>query len=222
MRKYIFTGIAAAGLLAAAACGNEENAENNQVENNETSSNNDAEIGNDENEPAPSDEEEEASESDERTVTFPADFMEETDMEPEDLEDSAEEDDTILDVEVHDDGSATYTMTEEAHSEMLEQMAAEIRTNMEEIEDGEEFPSISEVQSSDDFSEFTFLVDEESFEDSFDGFAAFSVAYSGMFYQLFDETESDDYEVVVHVEDEESGEVIDTSTFPDDMDEMEE
>ncbi|PTL37631.1 hypothetical protein [Alkalicoccus saliphilus] len=222
MRKYIFTSVAAAGLLAATACGgSEENTENNQIENNGTGSNNEGEIGNDENEPAPADEDK-ASESEERTVTFPADFMEETDMEPEELEASAEEDDTILDVEVHDDGSATYTMTEQGHSEMLEQMAAEIRTSMEEIEDGEDFPSISEVQSSDDFSEFTFLVDRETFEDSFDGFAAFTVAYSGMFYQLFDGVESDDYEVVVNVEDEESGEVIDTSTFPDDMDEMEE
>jgi hypothetical protein len=222
MRKYLFTGIAAAGLLASAACGNEEAEENNQAENYETGSNNEIGIGNDENEPAPADEEEEAAGSGERTVTFPADFMEETDMEPEELEASAEEDDTILDVEVHDDGSATYTMTEEAHSEMLEQMAAEIHTSMEEIEDGEDFPSISEVQSNDDFSEFTFLVDEESFEESFEGFAAFTVAYSGMFYQLFDDTDSDDYEVVVHVENEDSGEVIDTSTFPDDMDEMEE
>ncbi|WP_147803707.1 hypothetical protein [Alkalicoccus halolimnae] len=219
MKKHIVVLIAAVSLFLTACGSSEEPAapENN----NEAPAAESAQLENDdpfENaESEPAEEADEGADSPEDvTVTLPADFMEEVDGDPEEIL-AAEEEEGIRDISVDDEGAVTYTMSGEKHSEMMEELAADLRESMDEIENSGDFPSIQEVENNESFSEFTFIVEREAYEEGFDAFASFAIAISGMFYQLFAGVDPDDYEVVVHAEDEETGEVFETVTFPDDM-----
>lgn len=60
-------------------------------------------------------------------------------------------------------------------------------------------------------------VDREAFANSFDGFATLELAIHGMLYQAFDGVEPDDLQVTVHIEDVDTGEMIDTVIYPDEL-----
>ena len=61
---------------------------------------------------------------------------------------------------------------------------------------------------------------EEEFEETLDGFATFSLGIAGLYYQLFDGVDPDDYSISMHMEDSETGETFDTVVFPDDFEDM--
>jgi hypothetical protein len=81
------------------------------------------------------------------------------------------------------------------------------------------FTSIHDVKPNKSFSEFTLSVDQEGFENSLDGFATLGLGTQGLFYQLFNGVDPDDYEVIIHVE---NGEVIHTVNYPEALENMEE
>ncbi len=148
-------------------------------------------------------------------ITLPASLIEGED--PEEMIAGAEEE-GIGEVFVNDDGSVTYSMSKSKHNEMMQGMEKDIQETIEETKNSEDFLSISDIKSNGSFSEFTIVVDQKSYENSFDGFAAFGLAMSGMFYQLFEGADPDSFEVIIHIENEETGEVFQTNTYPDDMD----
>lgn len=147
-------------------------------------------------------------------ITLPASLMEDTD--PDEVIAEAEEEG--IHVVVNDDGSVTYTMTRAQHNELLGEMAEGIQETIEDLRTSEDFVSIADVTANDSYSEFTMIVDREAYENSFDGFAAFGLGVSGIYYQLFQGVDPDNFQVLVHVQDEETGEVFNTINFPEDLD----
>ena len=113
-------------------------------------------------------------------------------------------------------------MSKSTHKEWLEDSAKEIERTMNEIVTSGDYTAIKDVEANKDYSQFTMVVDRKAFENSFDGFAALTLGFLGMFYQLLNGASPDDYEVVVNIEDESTGEVVDTVTYPDALEAMEE
>ncbi|WP_231514929.1 hypothetical protein [Oceanobacillus salinisoli] len=123
----------------------------------------------------------------------------------------------IKEVIENNDGSLTYKMSKSKHKEMMADLENQLNTTIEEVKNSEDFVSIQDVNSDKSFSEFTMSVDQEAFENSFDGFAALSLGISGMLYQLFDGVDPENYKVTIFVENVDTGEVFDTITYPEDL-----
>lgn len=121
-----------------------------------------------------------------------------------------------LEVTENEDGSLTYKMSKSKHKEMMDEIKTQLNQTTEEITSSGDYPSVQNVIANDDFSEFTMVVDQEKYENSMDGFAAITLGFSGMFYQLYDGVSEDDYNIVIYVENE-NGEVFNTINYPEDM-----
>jgi major membrane immunogen (membrane-anchored lipoprotein) len=148
-------------------------------------------------------------------VTLPASMFE-----GEDADSSiAEAEKEGIKVTRNDDGSVTYKMSKAKHKEMMKEMQTELEKTIADTKNGEDYPSVKEVTNNKDFSEFTLEVDREAYENSFDGFAAFGLGLSGMFYQLFNGVDPEDYEVKILVKDSATGEVFNEVIYPDAMEE---
>jgi len=151
-------------------------------------------------------------------VTFPPSLLEADDgsINIEQIKAEAEEQ-GIDEVMENEDGSVTYKMSKSKHEELMKDYQAEMQRTIDDLVNSGDFPSIQEIEHNDSFSEFTMVVDGETFTNSFDGIAAFSLGMTGMIYQLFDGVSPDNYEVVINVEDGSSGELIDTVVYPGDL-----
>ncbi|QQK78503.1 hypothetical protein HUG20_00200 [Salicibibacter cibi] len=155
-------------------------------------------------------------------LTLPAELMEEAGADSiEELAADADEEDGIEEVAENEDGSVSITMTGEAHQEMMAEMEQEANEYIEEIVTNDEFASIEDVTANDSFDDITFVVDQEQYENSFDGFAAFGVSIWALMYQGFDGVDEEEMEVTIHLESAEDGEVFDSVTYPDAFDDME-
>ena len=150
-------------------------------------------------------------------ITLPASFFEEEEDHDQMIADAKA--DGVKDVIVNDDGSLTYKMSKAKHKEMLAEMKMGLLETVDEIKDGEDFESIKDVKHNKSFSEFTLVVEQEMFEDSFDAFATMGIGMSAMLYQLFTGVSVDEYKVTIDIQAEESGEVIDTVVYPDVLEE---
>lgn len=146
-------------------------------------------------------------------ITLPASFFEEEEDNDEII--ASAKADGVKDVIVNDDGSLTYKMSKSKHKEMLAELKESLLETVDEIKDSEDFASIKDIEYNKSFTEFTVLVDGEMFEDSIDGFATLSIGMSAMFYQLFIGTNVEDNKITIDIEDDASGEVIDTVVYPD-------
>ena len=125
----------------------------------------------------------------------------------------------VSEVTENDDGSLTYKMSKSVHSEMMKEIENGLKENIDELKNSEDYVSIEDVISNNSFSEFTMVVNQEEYENSFDGFAALGLGISGLYYQLFDGVDPDDYKVTIHLENAETGEVFDTIVYPDALEE---
>ncbi len=150
-------------------------------------------------------------------VTIPASFYAE-ELDIDQIEAEADEI-GITEVTVNDDGSVTYTMPKSVHDEWLSDYVTEIESTMNELVSSEDFVSIRDITANNDYSSFSVVVDQEVYENSFDGMAAFSLGISGLFYQLMSGANPDDYNVTIDMVDETSGDVFDSIIYPDDMNE---
>lgn len=152
-------------------------------------------------------------------VTLPASFFE---LEGQDIDQviADAKEDGVQEVTKNEDGSLTYKMSKAKHAEMMKEMEEQVKNTIEEMKNSEDFVSIQDVTVNKSFSEFTMIVDREAFENSFDGFAALGLGFSGMFYQLFDGVNPDDYEVKIKLEDAGTGEVFNTIVYPEALEEQ--
>ncbi|GAA0307963.1 hypothetical protein GGQ92_002579 [Gracilibacillus halotolerans] len=118
----------------------------------------------------------------------------------------------------NDDGSLTYKMSKSRHKELMTDMRTNFEETFNEFVNSEEFPSIQDIQPNKDFTEFTMVVDKNLYEESFDGFASITLGMAGAMYIVFDgQTPSDDFNILIDIEDAETGEVFDTIKFPEDL-----
>ena len=127
----------------------------------------------------------------------------------------------VAEVKENEDGSLTYKMSKSTHKEMMHGIEADLNDAIDEIKNDDEYASIQDITANDSYSEFTMVVDEEAFANSFDGFASLGLGILGLYYQLFDGVDPDDYDVKVHIEDADTGEVFDTIVYPDAFEDME-
>lgn len=157
-------------------------------------------------------------------ITLPASFLELEGDEEINIDEMKEEakENGIKDVELNNDGSITYTMSKSKHRELLDEMQEGIEENIDEVVNSEDFPSIKDIKVNKKYDAYEITVDKENYENSFDGFGVLGVAFSSMYYQLFEGVNPTDYEVIIDMIDEETGEVFDTIVYPDALDEMNE
>lgn len=127
--------------------------------------------------------------------------------------------DGVGEVTKNSDGSLTYKMSKPKHKEMMKELEAELESSIDDMKNSEDFSSIKDITFNKSFSEFTMIVDQGAYENSFDSFATFGVGVSGMMYQLFDGVKSEDNKVTIHVKDETTGEEFATIVYPEDMEE---
>lgn len=154
-------------------------------------------------------------------VTIPASLLEFDDDEEIDIDEIKKEakESGIKKVVQNDDDSVTYTMSKSTHRELLDEMEKGVEETIDEIINDEDFISIKDIKVNKNYDKYELIVDKEGFENSLDGFGVLGVALNSMYYQLFEGVEPDDYEVIIDIKDEETGEVFDTVIFPDALEE---
>ncbi|WP_313798585.1 hypothetical protein [Cytobacillus sp.] len=151
-------------------------------------------------------------------ITLPASLFEDQDIHGV-IADAKNE--GIDDIKQNADGSLTFTMSKSKHKEMMKELESELLESIEDAKNNEDYVSIKDVTHNKSFSEFTLIVDQEKYENSFDGFVAFGFGLSGMYYQLFNGVSADDYKVTIIIKSEATGEVINTIAYPDALNESE-
>ncbi|PMC35720.1 hypothetical protein CJ195_18210 [Bacillus sp. UMB0899] len=149
-------------------------------------------------------------------VTLPASMFEGEDIDTV-IADAKKE--GIKEVTKNEDGSLTYKMSKAKHKEMMEELKKGILETVEETKNSEDYVSIKDVTYNDSFTEFTLLVNKGDYENSMDGFAAFGLGLSGMYYQLYNGVDPDKYKVTIFLKDEATNEVFDEIVYPDDLEE---
>lgn len=150
-------------------------------------------------------------------VTIPPSFFEGED--PEEVAANAEAE-NVEEATVNEDGSITYKMSKAQHKELMAELAKSVEEAKNEITESGDFPSIQSIETSDNYDNFTVNVDREAYENSFDGFATMTLGMIGSFYQVYDGADADNFEVVIEMADAETGEVFDTITYPEALEEM--
>lgn len=150
-------------------------------------------------------------------ITLPASFLELEEMDVDDVIEKAEKEEGIKEVVQNEDGSITYTISKAKHKELMKDLARDINEEIKEIKTDDDFVSIQDIEANDSFSKFTMKVNREKFENSLDGFAALGLALQGMLYQVFDGGDKDDIQVTIDITDADTGELIDTVIYPDDL-----
>lgn len=119
----------------------------------------------------------------------------------------------------NEDGSVTYKMSKSKHKEMMKELETGMIESIEDMKNNTDFVSIQEITYNKSFSEFTMIVDKEAYENSMDAFASFGLGLSGMYYQLFNGADSEDYQVKIMVKDQATDEVFEEVVYPDALEE---
>lgn len=145
-------------------------------------------------------------------VTIPALFFEGQDI---DSVISKAKNSGIKEIIKNDDGSLTYKMAKPEHEEMMKGLKEGILANVDKIKASDDFKSVKDITYNKSFSEFTVSVNKKEFESSLDTMASVGLALTGMYYQLFNGADVENYKVTVIFNDESSGEVINTMVYPD-------
>lgn len=114
------------------------------------------------------------------TIVYPADYVSGATQEQLDQE-VTESDGGIQSATLNEDGTATYVMSKAYHDKLLQDMADNINSELNAMVGSEDYPNITAVEATDDFTSFT--ITTTSTELSMD--EAFSVLslyfYGGMY-----------------------------------------
>lgn len=142
-------------------------------------------------------------------IKVPADFVEASTQE--ELDAIAKEK-GYKSIELHEDASATYTMTKAQHKEMMSELSDTINSALAEMINSEDYPNITDITANDDFTKFTVTTTstELSLTESFSVLAFYT--FGGM-YNIFNSTPADN--IQVEFINAESGEVINTANSSD-------
>ena len=149
-------------------------------------------------------------------ITMPASMLESQDTE-EAIASAKEQ--GVKEVTKNEDGSLTFKMSKSVHKEMMNEIGTSIKETVEETKNSEDYSSIQDITHNDSFTKFTMVVDQETYENSMDGFAALTLGMSGMIYQIYDGADPDKYTVTISLKDQASGEIFDEIVYPDALEE---
>ena len=145
------------------------------------------------------------------TITLPNSFFESLDTTAEEAVKKQEESgNTFKSVKLNEDQSVEITMTKSDYKKMMSEMKKNVNDSLQEIVDNtEDFPNITNIESNDDFTKFTVTVEDGTvgLTDSF----VFMVLYLyGGIYQVF--TPEQKMSVEITFVDKE-GNVVDTASY---------
>lgn len=108
-------------------------------------------------------------------------------------------------------------MSKPEHEEMMKGLKEGILASVDEIKASQDYKSVKDITYNKSFSEFTLSVNKKEFDGSLDTMASVGLALTGMYYQLFNGADVEDYKVTVIYKDASSGEVFNTIVYPDDV-----
>ena len=152
-------------------------------------------------------------------ITLPSNFFDEEELAS--IEENIEQETQEAEVTKNDDGSITVKMSKSDHKKMLEEMKEEFIVAIEDILEDENFVSIQDISYNKDFSNLTMVVsDQETFENSLDGFATLTLGVGSLLYQAFDGKDLEKDKVTLEIVDESTNETIHEIIYPDALEEM--
>lgn len=152
------------------------------------------------------------------TITLDKDFVESIAGEsPEEYVESIKDQDYFskASTKLNDDGSVSITMSRSDYNKMLEEMAAGLKENLQEIvDDNENYPNITAIDTNADFTEFKVTCSTQNINLS-ESFMVLGFYMLGCMYQMF--TEDPVYSIHIVYQDTEgniiSDDTYDESTF---------
>jgi len=121
------------------------------------------------------------------------------------------------DVVQNADGSITFTISGESYAEYMEASKNDLLSYLEELINGGGTESFHTITYDEQFTEFTVHVDPETYENSEDVYATVGLGFAGMYYQLFAGVPADRLSVSISIVDMETGALLDSVLYPDDM-----
>lgn len=142
------------------------------------------------------------------TINIPSDYISATTQE--ELDEAVAE--LGCKATLNEDGSATYVMTKQQHKKLMDDMANNINTALNEMIESEDYPNITDVSANSDFTEFT-VTTKNTEPDLSESLAVMGFYMYGGMYHIFDGTEVDN----IHVDyvNADSGEVISSADSAD-------
>ena len=144
-------------------------------------------------------------------IRLPASFFE-----GEDIDSIASDyEDKDIKITKNSDGSVTYKMSKSKHNEFMKEMKGNLIEQIEEIKNSEDYKSVRDITYNKTFSEIILVVEQEAFENSFDGFVALILGMTSLYYQLFNGANPEDYKVTIYFKNEETGEIFGDVVYPD-------
>ena len=153
------------------------------------------------------------------SITMPASMVELDDQDIDSMIDEAQEM-GVKEVVRNEDGSLTYKMSKSTHRKMMQEIKEDMIENIEDMIESGDFVSIKDVTYNHDFTEMTLIVDQNAFENSFDGFAVFGIGMIVMYYQLFDGVQPDNIQATIYLKNMDTGEVFNKIVYPDAFDDL--
>lgn len=122
-----------------------------------------------------------------------------------------------IEAKANDDGSATVTMTSEAHEKLLSNFKASIDSEMESFFSDGSASEYSDYSYNDDLTVFTVNMDSNDYESPFTT-AGMLFGINAEGYQVLNGVEKP--HVVINYVDKKSGDTLGTLTYPDDYDQI--
>lgn len=117
-------------------------------------------------------------------------------------------------VKFNDDRTLTYTMSKTKHTEMVTEMEKGMKDYMDEIASGDDYPSIIEIKPNKNYTEYELVVDKEGYENGYDGMIIMGLYIQSSYYQIFNGSLNDDYQIKIIVKDKDNGKVIEEMMYP--------
>lgn len=124
-------------------------------------------------------------------------------------------------VRYNDDGSVSFTVPRAKYEQSLKEMRHNIKEMLQEMSDGEDFPSIQEIKVNSAFDHYTIIVDREAYENSLESFSLLGIGYAALLEQAYAGKTEEALSVQLDVQDVSTNEVFHTLTIPQDWNEAE-
>lgn len=117
------------------------------------------------------------------TIILPPDFI----NDPDSTITKAQNDSRIISCTLNEDGSLTYIMTKDGHSDFLSELGISIDESLNQVILSDSYPNIIGIEHNFDFTDITInITDEESFSKSTDVWVIVGVVMLAGNYQIFD------------------------------------
>lgn len=94
-------------------------------------------------------------------ITIPSDYIGE-DATQDELDAAVERTDGFKSATLNADGSVTYIMTEACHKKLMQDMAQQLDSSLADMVGSEDYPNVTAIDSSDDYTKFTVTLSSDS------------------------------------------------------------